>query len=133
MNSFACYSKSVIYKDPSSNRTKENLNIDGNELNEQNNVTIAHNHIDNTHEKLFFQKQPDYKDENEFRIVIVEKYGESAGGKFVDVSSSLKAIILGDSFSKVYLPTIKELSKKLNVPYKKLHWEKNSYLLINWD
>lgn len=59
-----------------------------------------------THSKdLFFTKQRDYRDENEYRIVYC--IGDS-GNIFVDIKDSLKGIVLGDSFNKLYLGIIKD-------------------------
>lgn len=127
------YKNSVQYKDPYINRAKDNLSINADDLNGADNTSIAHDYVDTRHEDIFFQKQTDYKDENEFRVIIIDRNGGTANGKSIAISTCLKAIILGDSFAKVYKPTIKELSKNLNVPFRKLHWEKNVYILLKWN
>jgi hypothetical protein len=125
-------SNAVTYKDPSSRRTSTALSINGYDLEETSPDTIAKNYILDSQNSVFFQKQPDYKDENEFRVVAVAEPDEAACGKFIDISTSLKAIILGDAFPKVYLPSIKALSEKISIPYRKLHWEKSHYFLLQW-
>lgn len=89
-------------------------------------------YIENSYRNIFFQKHIDYKDESEFRIVLVQKNEKNTyKDLFVDISNSLKLIILGDNFPKVYLPTIKNLSLELNVEHKKLLWEDNQYYQVN--
>ena len=131
--SLTIYTNTVKYKDPYISRAKDDLSINADELNGKDNMLIAHDYVDTRHEEIFFQKQEDYKDENEFRVIAIDKYSGSANGKFISITTCLKAIILGDSFAKVYRPTIKELSSRLKVPFRKLHWEKNVYILLKWD
>ena len=126
------YTKSVEYKDPYISRANDSLSINADELSTSDNIAIAHSYIEENHEDIFFQKQEDYKDENEFRVIAIDKNGGNANNEIISISTCLKAIILGDSFSKAYKPTIKELSDTLNVPFRKLHWEKNVYLLLKW-
>lgn len=126
------YTDTINYKDPYISRAKDSLNINADELSENNNISIAHSYVEEKYEDIFFQKQEDYKDENEFRVIAIDKNGGNASNEFISITTCLKAIILGDSFSKAYEPTIKELSKKLNVPFRKLHWEKNVYILLKW-
>lgn len=87
--------------------------------------------IDN-YENIFFQKHKDYRDEDEFRIVLVQKNKEDSFSSelFIDISNSLKLIILGDNFPKVNLPTIEHLTYKLGIDYKKLLWEDDQYYMV---
>jgi hypothetical protein len=120
---YLIYDEDVNYKEIDS----ESLNIyDDLTVNE-----IIINHIKQNHKNIFFQKHLDYKDENEFRIILVQE-NENNRSKdiLIDISDSLKFIILGDRFPDVYLPTIKDLTSKLNINYKKLHWEHNQYFLL---
>lgn len=105
----------------------ESLSIDDDNLS-VNKVVI--NNIEKSYQNFLFQKHLDYKDETEFRIILIQKTENNFYKNiFVDISDSLKFIILGDSFPKVYLPTIKELSSKLNITYEKLEWRNNQYFL----
>ncbi|MCW7551666.1 DUF2971 domain-containing protein [Endozoicomonas gorgoniicola] len=123
----------VTYKDPSVKLTSTALSVDGYQLSTCSPEQMASDYIIDSKDHVFFQKQPDYKDENEFRIVAVAKHYKPVCGKFINFAQSLKAIILGDAFPKVYLPTIKALCEKNNVPYRKLHWEKSRYVLLQWN
>lgn len=118
------YGEDINYKEIES----ESLNIDDNNLTSN---EIVLNNVNKYYKNIFFQKDLDYQDENEFRIVLIKRNLEKSSQKhFIDISNSLKLIILGDKFPKVYLPTVKDLSSKLNIKYKKLHWEHNQYFLL---
>lgn len=121
------FGEDVNYKDIE----LKSLNVENNNLTEK---EIVINNINKDYKNIFFQKDLDYKDENEFRIVLIKKDLEKSFQEhFIDISNSLKLIILGDKFPKVYLPTIKYLSSKLNIEFKKLHWDREGYFLLNWD
>ena len=109
------------------------LNIDGDELDAMDLGEIAFRHISNNFDKVFFQKHSDYKDENEFRIIVISKVGEIINGITIDISKCINMIILGDAFPKVYFPTINKLASELNISYKKLHWDSSDYFLLNGD
>jgi len=129
-NEYTILSNSVVYKNSEKSRVRDGLRVNGDELSESTAECTASKYVIDSNKSIFFQKQPDYKDENEFRVIAVTENGKSACGQFVNINSSLKAIILGDAFPKVYLPTIKALSEALNVPCRKLHWEKGVYKLL---
>ncbi|MBF7066319.1 DUF2971 domain-containing protein [Aliarcobacter butzleri] len=122
---YLVYHENVNYKEIDF----ESLNIYDNALT-INEIVI--NNIKQNYKNIFFQKHLDYKDENEFRIVLVKRNNNNFSKDiFIDISDSLKFIILGDKFPEVYLPTIKDLSSKSNIAYKKLHWEQNQYFLLS--
>jgi hypothetical protein len=70
----------------------------------------------------FFTKVRDYRDENEYRFVIVSK---SPQDRFLKINRALKGVIIGDRFDDVYLPTIKELCSGL--PCFSLKWQFGLY------
>jgi hypothetical protein len=123
---FLIYNDSMSYE----NTITNDIQIDGEEINNLQLNEIVMRYISSSYQEIFFNKQIDYRDECEFRIVAVPKFGKSASGALLDISQSIKTIILGDAFPDVYLPTIKELSNKLNVPYRRLHWGENLYFLL---
>lgn len=97
---YLIYNEDVKYKSKIYN---DNLNIHNNNLT-LNEIII--NHIKQDYKNIFFQNI------------------------FIDISNSIKFIILGDNFPKEYLPTINNLSSKLNIEYKSLCWEHNQYFLL---
>ncbi len=79
----------------------------------------------------FFHKVLDYRDENEFRLFLVKENIECDSMIDIDISKSLKYIIVGAKFPKVYYPLIKSFGEKFKIPYKKLHWESNKFYMLD--
>jgi len=127
------FNENVDYIQFSSSRVRDSLSINGGEIEQTGIYEIAFMHLEANSESIFFKKHLDYKDENEFRVVVVPKDRNSTHGHVVDISSSIKAIILGDSFPEIYLPTVRELSEITQVPFRKLHWEKGQYFLFSMN
>lgn len=123
----------VKYQNLHKSRARGSLSIDGGDLDNSSVDEFVHNHIETSYEQIFFSKQPDYQDENEFRVVILAKGGEPSNGVLIDISLSLKVVVLGDAFPDVYLPTIYKLSEKTMVPFRKLHWENGQFFLLKID
>ncbi|MFH1288222.1 MAG: DUF2971 domain-containing protein [bacterium] len=112
------------------------LHINGNTFSDSiTPMDIAINHIDRYHEKLLFRKQLDYEDEQEYRIVLLQKKDkiDSVSVPKFDVSKCLVGIILGDRFPDVYKPTIEKICKDMNLLYRNLHWERGQYFLLGKD
>ncbi len=61
--------------------------------------------------ELFFTKHKDYKDENEHRIIVHDPKDEL---EFIDITSSLCGIILGDNFNEVYKPLVQKYVENFN-------------------
>ncbi len=92
---------------------------------------IFFNHILENYKSIFFSKHIDYQDENEFRFVISSNYPEKkAKTDCINIESSLKAIILGDRFPNVYLPSINSLISHTNCLCGKLTWGYGGYTLL---
>lgn len=60
---------------------------------------------------LIFIEDYDYRDENEFRILMIPKSDDSdvLENGFLDISNSLKGIILGHNFPEIYIDLVKKL------------------------
>ncbi|MBM5064231.1 DUF2971 domain-containing protein [Vibrio parahaemolyticus] len=124
----------IRYEEPDLSRNIPCLDIDGPELDNLTSSDVAINFITNHIDELLFTKQPDYKDEAEFRLVLTPKSLEHVSVPiYVDLLQCVHSIILGDAFPKVYKPTIFQLAQELKIPVKKLHWEHHAYILLNWD
>ena len=132
-NNHLIFNNNVDYRHLNSSRVRDSLSINGGDLEQSSIDEIAITHLEANNESIFFKKTPDYQDENEFRLVVVSKDRDSRHGHLVDVSSSLKVVILGDAFPEVYLPTVRNLSEKTLVPFRKLHWEKGEYFLFTMN
>lgn len=124
----------IRYEEPDLSRNIPCLDIDGQELDNLTSSDVAINFVTNHIDELLFTKQPDYKDETEFRLVLTPKSLEHVSVPiYVDLLQCVHSIILGDAFPKVYKPTIFQLAQELKIPVKKLHWEHHAYILLNWD
>lgn len=124
----------IQYEEPDLSRNIPCLDIDGPELDNLTSSDVAINFVTKHIDELLFTKQPDYKDEAEFRFVLIPKYLEHVSVPIhVDLLKCVHSIILGDAFPVVYKPTIFQLGQELKIPVKKLHWEHHAYILLNWD
>jgi len=98
--------------------------INGNELlkqlESQGLKEFAINHMMNYYKFFFLTKVIDYHDESEYRIVV---YDPNNKLDYIDISNSIRAIIIGDRVPKDKNQTIKDFCKQLNVPYYKVLWE----------
>lgn len=70
-----------------------------------------YDYFDLHYERLFFWKHTDYKDETEFRVCVIPKENTIDG---CNIDSSLIGIILGDSYPRYLLPSIREIQEKYN-------------------
>lgn len=76
-------------------------------------------YLDNFAKDVFFTKNKDYRDETEYRIMI---YAPEMDMFFAEISSALKAIILGDRFPEGYRSIIESYCKRNNIIAKKMDW-----------
>ena len=131
---YQLYFGKIRYEELALSRNVPWLDIDGPELDELTSSDVAINFVTKHIDELLFRKQPDYKDETEFRFLLTPKHLEHVSVPIhVDLLQCVHSIILGDAFPKVYKPTIFQLGQELKIPVKKLHWEHHAYILLNWD
>lgn len=72
------------------------------------------------YKELFFKKHKDYRDENEYRLVI---YDPKNSIEYINIISSLEAIIIGDNFDKSkYESTINDFVEKYSVFSCEIYW-----------
>lgn len=81
----------------------------------------ANKYIDLCGDFLFFTKHMDYRDENEYRIVINDPNNKF---EFLDITGCIKAVLLGDRTKKVYYKIVKQFCDEMNAEYKLLSWQK---------
>ncbi|MCL1066146.1 DUF2971 domain-containing protein [Shewanella olleyana] len=125
--------RNVSYDEPNLKSKIHGLDVATPELDNTSNHNIALNHIKVHLQPLLFNKQPDYKDENEFRVVLTLMRPQvKTDFIFVDLIKCINSIVLGDAFPEVYKPTMLDLAKRLGVPCQKLSWESDTYLLFDW-
>lgn len=95
-------------------------NLDGNAMQNIGVKNYCLEHVKKYHKEFFFIKNPDYQDENEFRIVVYSNTEEAE--LYVDIADSLLGIIIGDRFPDGYLPSLKYITEELNVKCRRLYW-----------
>lgn len=72
---------------------------------------------------LLFRKHIDYRDEAEFRVVILDPRDNVQD---IDITSTLKGIIVGDRTPDIYIPLIKQLGGNLDVKVLKAKWTQST-------
>lgn len=124
------YSGSIKYYDAMEAKNgNPPLTIDEQTLKNESSKKIALNYLQSNYKKILFQKQWDYEGEREFRIILLPKKDLILCGELFDITESLELVILGDSFHDVYIPSVEVLTKDINIPLRKLHWEHNQFHL----
>jgi len=133
-DNFCVFHDAISYNTSNRYSRSNRMSIDQDSFNSATPFQIAFEHIKKHNKELFFEKDPDYRDEDEYRVVVCQ----SNENKLLELESIeiqtnkiIKGIIVGDRFPKVYKPTVEQLCDKLKIEYKKLHWEKREYLLLN--
>jgi hypothetical protein len=79
--------------------------------------------------KLFFMKQDDYRDENEYRFIVIDKKIRNGIDVVIPLENILKAVIVGDKFNKAYNPCLEQICVSMNTAILKLKWYSNRFLL----
>ncbi len=77
--------------------------------------------------RIFFMKQRDYRDENEFRVVASDPDGCA---EFVDVSGAIRYILVGDRFHEAYRPVVHEKARALDVLCGQVTWHHGQAMVI---
>lgn len=99
---------------------KATLILDSNKILSSDLEEYCNKYIFNHADFIFFNKNPDYQDEDEFRIAIKTSNSENIK---IDIKNSLLAVLIGDIFPDGLLPSLKYLCSKLNVESKRIYWE----------
>ncbi len=80
----------------------------------------VHKYVTDNLEKFFFRKNIDYRDEAEFRVVVFDPHRKL---ECLDISTSLKGVIVGDRTDKLYnIYLIKQVCENLKIECLKAHW-----------
>lgn len=130
---YVIFNGAVEYAEAVNNGSKHTiLNIDKKAFDENTPYNIAIQHVERYHRELLFRKQLDYKDELEYRIVVLCKKRNpfSAAEPGFRVKDCLRGIILGDRFPKLHHPTVKNICLEMNLSSKKLLWHSGKFFLI---
>jgi hypothetical protein len=96
------YSGRVFYRNLVS---RESLSLNLNDILNEGLENVITNHLEKNIDAMYFIKGEDWRDEDEFRIAINTLSKE--GFEYIDISNSLKGIVLGEAFPEVYKPALK--------------------------
>lgn len=98
--------------------------IDSEKIFTQDRDTYIQDIINKSWEELFFTKDLDFQQEDEFRIMFYNKEMQSDKDYFINIERSLKAIVLGENFPDIYIPLVKSLLSVdgKNIGITKLQW-----------
>lgn len=78
--------------------------------------------------ELLFVKNPDYRDENEYRCLV---HSQSEDDLFIEIQDSLIGVIIGDRFPDGLLPSLKYQLDRLEVRCKRATWYNGRPVLFN--
>lgn len=85
-------------------------------------------HIIHNFNGLFFNKNSDYKDENEYRFAV---YTDNLDEIFVPIEDSIIGIIVGDRFPTIYACVLEQFSEDRGLICKRLKWHNGNPKLRN--
>lgn len=77
-------------------------------------------HLLGNYRKYFLTKFPDWENESEYRWLVHSATSLSA--EYISIEGTIKEIIVGSNFPKIYETSLKEISKELNVSAGRIHW-----------
>ncbi|MBC8416023.1 MAG: DUF2971 domain-containing protein [Candidatus Cloacimonetes bacterium] len=91
------------------------------------NHDIIKEHLNINYKFLFFKKHQDYRDEAEYRFIVLDMDNKF---EYIDISDCLVGIILGDIFPITYLPIIKLIESELNIVWDRVNiWDDGNMTL----
>lgn len=88
----------------------------------------AFKHLQQNYKGLFFEKNLDYRDENEFRIVVITK---STGYLTYNYNDSLIAVVVGVDFPASYGKSIEEMAVASGAALRRAKWQNGKPYLSN--
>lgn len=107
----------------------KSFDIDINTLKKLGIESYCTDHLKKHIQYFCFQKNIDYKDESEYRVIIFDfnnKY------EYLDISDFIEWIIVGERTSKVYDATIADIRSKFPINCARLSYNKDQLHLINF-
>jgi len=104
-------------------------NINGNDIERDGIEAYCSKYIHKHADDLFFSKNLDYRDENEYRFVV--KSDEYPF--YLSFKDSLIGLVVGDRFPGGHFPNLLYYSDFYKIPCTKIHWENGIPLLIDFD
>ena len=114
------YAKRVQYNKDLELNDSVLSDADANQFLRRNKEEWAKKYIEDHLDQIFFSKHVDYRDENEYRIVV---HDPNEVFEYLDTSGSIKAVLLGDRTKQVYHKIVKDFCDQMNAECKKLRWQ----------
>jgi len=102
--------------------------LDGNRLEREGIKKYSCNFIIENYPELFFQKHIDYRDEAEFRVVVLDPNKKL---EYIDISSLMRCVIVGDRTPKAYFPLINQMCSALNIESRWAYWDRGKPHLLH--
>ncbi len=121
-----CKSEFVRYRQGSRQGSKAMI-LDGDRLITEKNEEYAIHHIMSNATELLFTKDIDYRDESEFRFVLFDSENKL---EFLDITSSIRAVIVGDRTPEVYYSTVNELCARYGIQCRRAYWTNSGMRLV---
>ena len=109
-----------------SNDVKEYENAFSVDITEQNVKDDFTNFYLKNKEQFLFQKLEDYRDEQEYRIVLLKDNGMNGIEISVNIENAIAGIITGCDFEPAFNVNIQRISEKYNIPCFHIDWEYGS-------
>lgn len=103
------------------------ITLNGNRLEKEGVEKYSFNHVIENSKELFFRKHIDYRDEAEFRVVIFDPDKKL---EYLDVSSLIKCVIVGDRTPEAYIRLISQMCTDLNIESRKAHSDRGKFHLL---
>ena len=117
-----CYTaKSVDYKTDLKLNDSAISDADANEFMSSNKEEWAAGYIQDHLDQIFFLKHVDYRDENEYRILV---HDPNNVFDYLDISGCIKAVLLGDRTAQAYHQIVKSFCNQMNTECKQLIWQR---------
>lgn len=111
------YTKISIYKNSVTYDLMAGTSTKKNHMQYNSSKSIIDNirfHMDVNKNDIFFRKYFDFRDENEYRIVLIDWDNDSNSDIYIDLKGVICGVIMGERFKKVYEPLMKNLVTDLN-------------------
>ena len=83
---------------------------------------VVNNHIEKYYKELFFEKNINWADENEFRFILIS-LKESEKYIFINIEDTIEGIVLGVDFPDVYHPSLIPFCKQLSISVGHIQWD----------
>lgn len=118
----------TIYNDNVSYDLMEGTKTNKNHMKYQNSKSIidnTHFHIDANKNDIYFRKYRDFRDENEYRIVLIDWEDNSNSDIYIDLQGVICGVIMGERFKKVYEDLMKNLVFNLDASLYRISYARN--------